>query len=89
MANSGWTWAALTQAQLDKIAEAERSLGTDYLLAYRAEASARGGDVGALGIKAAQLNDTQRECLRGLETQIGTVLVAYKRARVSLKSSMM
>ena len=77
MADNGWTWATLSKTQLDKIAEAERTLGTDYLLAYRAEAGARAGSVAALGLKAAALNESQAECLRGLETQVGTVLVAY------------
>ena len=65
MANTGWTWAALSKNQIDRITAAEQTLGPDYLLAYRPEASAPGGDVAALGIKAAPLTESQQECLRG------------------------
>ena len=77
MTTRGWTWATLNQTQLNKIAEAERSPGPDFLLAYRPEAGAPGGHVADLGLKPAPLNDSQTECLQGLEAKIGAVLVAY------------
>jgi len=77
MADNGWTWAHLNKIQLDKIAEAERTLGADYVLAYRPEAGARSGDVAAFGLKPAPLSESQSECLHGLEAEVGAVLVAY------------
>ena len=81
MAQSGWTWATLTKPQLDRIGEAEQTLGANYVLAYRAEAGAPGGNAADLGLQVAPLNDSQRECLQGLEAQVGSVLVAYVRPR--------
>jgi hypothetical protein len=80
MGNMGWTWADLTRKQLELIAEAERTLGTDYLLAYQArEQAGAGGTRSALNrMQVASLNESQLECLHGLEQQLQAVVVAYK-----------
>lgn len=72
-----WNWAELTPTQLEKLAEAESSLGVDYLLVFKA-AEGRGGKPPlSRRVAVAPLNESQLECLQGLERQLDAVVVAY------------
>ena len=80
MTTQTWQLAELTPEQLMLLNEAERTLGTDYLLVYRPGETAeidrlkpQPGD-----IPIAQLNEGQLDCLRGLETRLQAVVVAYQ-----------
>jgi hypothetical protein len=75
-----WKWAQLTPDQLTLLSEAERTLGTDYLLVYQPGESqdANRMETGAESVSVAQLNDSQIECLQGLEKRLEAVVVAYK-----------
>jgi hypothetical protein len=76
MTDPTWTWAQLDELQLRVLHEAEKTLGADYVLAYRA-----GGEADVpiefMGLRTAALSDSQLECLRGVETQLNATLVAY------------
>jgi hypothetical protein len=81
MANAHWTWANLTEVQRQQVAEAESTLGTDYLLAYqpgKPEASQSAESIPG-GLQVAALDPSQLECLQGLENQLQTVIVAYSK----------
>ncbi len=82
MADNTWTWANLSAQQRQMLAEAEKSLGTDYLLAFQHPDSAASSTVHTppSNIQAAPLSDSQIECLRGLEDQLHTVVVAYQKS---------
>ena len=82
MSSSGWTWAELTGEQLGLVSEAERTLGTDYLLVYQQGQQATGGSVGLSrgNVQVAALNESQLECLQGLEAQLKSVVVAYRQS---------
>lgn len=84
MNNTGWTWANLTNEQLGLLAEAERTLGADCLLAYRADDRAAGsGHRSALEhVQVAALNASQLDCLQGLEQRLQSVVVAYQQSRL-------
>lgn len=78
MASNGWTWASLSDDQLRLIAEAEKSLGAEYVLAFKpTDHSSRAVESRVRGLEAAPLNESQLDCLSGLETQLGAILVAY------------
>jgi hypothetical protein len=80
MTNPTWTWADLTPEQQQLLADAEQSLGADYLLAFEPiSASPKDGGEPIRGIKTANLTESQLECLNGLEAQLGSVIVAYRR----------
>lgn len=81
MSDNTWTWANLSSQQRQMLAEAEKALGTDYLLAFQHPDSAASNSVGTPPntIQAAPLSDSQLECLRGLEEQLHTVVVAYQK----------
>ncbi|HLF28459.1 MAG TPA: hypothetical protein VJG32_19165 [Anaerolineae bacterium] len=83
MTSDNWTWAGLTHDQLDLLAEAERTLGPDFLLAYRHDAQAIDSTPGAVrgGLRVATLNESQLDCLRGLETRLQAIVVAYQGGR--------
>lgn len=80
MSADGWTFADLEPAQLALVTEAERTLDTDVVMAYRAS---RWGTVDpdtiADGMHPVDLEPSQLECLQGLERMVGGVLVAYRR----------
>jgi hypothetical protein len=79
--NTGrWTFASLNDEQLELIKEGENTLGADYLLAYQQDEKAPPGYVELFieQLKAAPLDDSQIECLVGLEERLKTVVVAYK-----------
>ena len=79
----GWTWADLNDDQMKLVTEAEATLGTDYLLAYRPAdgETPRSVRFALLELQAAGLNESQMECLTGLEGQLGAVIVAYQRGK--------
>lgn len=83
MTQSGqWQLANLSGDGMRLLTEAERTLGTDYLVAYTG-APVGGGQPGAgsLGsLRTARLNQSQVECLQGLEVSLGAVVVAYSRS---------
>jgi hypothetical protein len=78
MGNHNWTWAHLDERQMQALHEAERTLGADYVLAYQ-PSGGQGTPAQAGPLRAAALDDSQLECLQGLERQIGATLVAYKK----------
>jgi hypothetical protein len=79
MTTNGWTWAKLDDDQMQLLAEAERSLGAEYILVYKptGRSSSRAVEANVRKLSAAQLNESQMECLRGLEEQLHAVAVAY------------
>lgn len=80
MSNATWKWADLSREQQQQLVQAETALNADYLLAF-APASTPGeaGHEPVRGITAAPLTDSQLECLNGLESQLHTVIVAYRK----------
>lgn len=80
MSVDGWTFADLEPAQLALVNEAERTLGTDVVMAY---APSPWGTVDpetvAAGLHPVELETSQLEYLQGLERKVGGVLVAYRR----------
>ena len=76
-----WNWATLNDTQQTALLEAERTLGVEYLLAFRAEegSAAQGALARAItrGLPLAALDESQLECLRVLERQLETVVIAY------------
>jgi hypothetical protein len=80
MTNPSWKWADLTHEQQRLLAAAEQSLGADYLLAFEPiGAPPKDGGEPVRGIKAANLSDSQLERLSGLESQLASVIVAYRK----------
>ena len=78
MTTNGWTWANLSEEQLQLLSEAERSLGADYLLAYKpTDHSSRAVESRVRALEAAALDESQLECLHGLEQQLQAIVVAY------------
>ncbi len=86
MSDSRWTWANLTDEQTRVVREAEGSLGeeVDYLLAFESgnRATGTGMHPPQTALHAAPLNDSQIECLQGLEGKIGAVIGAYQKRGV-------
>jgi hypothetical protein len=80
MSGNQWSWAQLNGEQLDDLKEAERTLGARLLLAYKSDAQAKvqGEQFSKNGMQVAPLNDSQVECLAGLEKKIGSVVIAYQ-----------
>ncbi len=78
MKHDGWTWANLNQEQLDKIENAEKTLGNNvrYLVAYEPGKSFI--EISPNRMQISTLNESQVECLQGLESQLHTVVVAYQ-----------
>jgi hypothetical protein len=76
MANEAWTWADLDEEQLTLVREAERTLGSEVVVAYRRGDVARVGRAG-VAMPPAALDASQLECLQGVESRIGCVAVAY------------
>jgi hypothetical protein len=80
MTTDGWNFADLEADQIALVAEAERTLDTDLVMAY-APSSWGTVDPEAIGegLAPAELEASQLECLQGLERMVGGVLVAYRR----------
>jgi hypothetical protein len=74
-----WSFADLEPAQIDLIQEAERTLGTDVVMAYK---PSRWGSVDpdVIGdtLRPVELEASQLEYLQGLERKVDGVLVAYR-----------
>lgn len=74
-----WSFADLEPAQVDLVQEAERTLGTDVVMAYKPD---RWGtiDPDAIGeaLRPVELGASQLEYLQGLERSVNGVLVAYR-----------
>ncbi len=77
MTEAIWTYARLDARGIELVEEAERTLGADYVVVY-AEGDPRRDMPANLAFKAAPLDESQLECLRGLESQVGGVAVAYR-----------
>jgi hypothetical protein len=82
MDNTNWAWASLNDTQLQHVAEAENTLGADYLLVYQSDRSQTGPAVGSSSgeLQVASLTPSQLECLQGLENQLQAVVVAYNKS---------
>jgi hypothetical protein len=80
MAVGGWSFADLEADEVALVMEAERTLGTDLVLAYT---PSRWGtvdpDTVGEGFGPADLAAGQLAYLQGLERKVGGVLVAYRR----------
>ena len=74
-----WSFADLAPAQIDLVQEAERTLGTDVVMAYK---PSRWGtvDPDAIGdaLHPVELEASQLEYLQSLERKVDGVLVAYR-----------
>ncbi len=68
MKDTVWKIAGLTDEQLKQLKEAEKTLGPFNLLAFQ-----------SIPIQTAQLNESQLECLQGLEKNLGLTIVAYSK----------
>jgi hypothetical protein len=80
MATAEWTLADLEPDQLALVAEAERTLDTDVVMAYKPTAYGTvDPDTITAGLRPVDLEPSQLECLQGLERMVGGVLVAYRR----------
>jgi hypothetical protein len=80
MASNEWTWATLSAEQINLLREGEKTLGADYLVAYQRQrgAGADGGDLSQYGLSVARLDESQLECLQGLEEKMDAVVIAYQ-----------
>jgi hypothetical protein len=72
-----WTWAHLDAHGIELVEETERTLGAAFVVVY-AEGNPRRDVPAELPLKAASLDEHQLERLRGLESQVGGVAVAYR-----------
>jgi hypothetical protein len=83
MEKQGWYWAQLNASQLNMLQEAERTLGsgTEVLLALTGTRTEAGlPEVAENGLKVAPLDNSQVECLQGLEKKLGALVIAYQHA---------
>lgn len=78
-AMKGWRLAELDTVQIELVEEAERTLGTDYVLVYSRAPRTGGGTVPGRALRPAALDQSRLDCLQGLERQLGAVAVAYCR----------
>ena len=80
MTTGGWTFADLEADQVALVMEAERTLGTDLVMAYAPSSwGTVDPDTIAEGLDPATLAASELEYLQGLERKVGGVLVAYRR----------
>jgi hypothetical protein len=82
MNHSDWNWAKLNTNQLEQLKEGEETLNVDFLLAYEEDdrSDAQMMEAFRTGLQTADLDESQLECLQGLETNLGAVVIAYKSA---------
>lgn len=80
MANNGWTWANLSGEQLGMLHEGEQTLGAAILLAYQQDQNdtIQVGNFSQSSLQVASLNESQIECLQGLEKNMQAIVVAYQ-----------
>lgn len=74
-----WQLAKLDDEQLAVVRQAEQSLQLDYLLVYR-DSDSDAAVAPPAGLRPARLSDSEMECLRGMEHNLGAVAVAYAHA---------
>lgn len=81
--NGNWNWADLTEQQVEMLQEAERTLGAEILIAFQRSSRPNvwSGWFSRSGLTVAPLNDSQLECLQGLEQKMGSVVVAYQQSQ--------
>lgn len=79
MTETTWTWARLDRAGLELLKETEQTLGADVVLVY-AQGAPDAPAATRAGLRPASLDESQLECLRGVEAKVGGVAVAYQRA---------
>ena len=72
-----WTWADLDDRAVALIEETERTLEADYVVVYR-ETEDEFDLPAELHLHAKSLDESQLECLRGVEQLVGGVAVAYE-----------
>lgn len=82
MNSSQWNWADLDNEQLKLLIEAEQTLGADILVAYQAgnRATVHGDNISQNNLEVAVLDESQIECLQGLEQKMNSVVIAYNRS---------
>ncbi len=82
MTTQEWTWAHLNREQISLLRKAEATLGADILLAYHPESQpqAQAPKVAQMGLQVAALNESQLECLQGLEDMMQAVVIAYRQS---------
>ncbi|MEP7355618.1 MAG: hypothetical protein ABI847_00100 [Anaerolineales bacterium] len=78
MTNNTWNWAQLADDQLQRLKHAEQTLGADILLAFQGAGEVSDAKRSVPDLQAAELSESQVECLRGTEAQLNVVVVAYK-----------
>jgi hypothetical protein len=76
-----WTLADLAPEQVALLDDAERTLDTDIVLAFRPTTwgTVDADTLAEDDLHPAELDEVQLECLQGLEAMVGSVLVAYRR----------
>jgi hypothetical protein len=76
-----WTLADLAPEQVALLDDAERTLDTDIVLAFRPTTwgTVDADTLAADGLHPVDLDPIQLECLQGVERRIGSVVVAYRR----------
>jgi hypothetical protein len=67
MAKPIWTFARLDPEQERALKEAEETLGGGVLLVFEKD-----------GVEPSELNESQIECLQGLERKLGKTIVAVR-----------
>jgi hypothetical protein len=77
-----WSWANLSGDKLDLLQEAEQTLGVDILLAFE---ESGGSGIGAQplegqSLRVAAMNESQVECLQGLEKMLQAVVIGYQQS---------
>jgi hypothetical protein len=80
MATNGWNWANLNRQQLEMLHEGEQTLGPEILMAYQQDQSGNVDQetISQEGLQVASLDESQLECLQGLESKLQAVVVAYQ-----------
>ena len=80
MNSNGWTWSDLSGEKLGMLNEAEQTLGADILLAFQEDkrAEPQRASISQSGLHIAPLNESQLECLQGLEEKMQAVVIAYQ-----------
>lgn len=81
--DGNWNWANLDNQKMDMLQEAEQTLGADILLAFEnaERANVWSGWFSRNNLRVAELNESQVECLQGLEQKMGSVVIAYEHSK--------
>ena len=81
MADKDWAFARLEGEDLDLVEAAERTLSADVVMIYR-QGDTQPVDSRVLeadDLEPAALDESELECLQGMEERMGAVAVAYHR----------